>query len=946
MLKAVFLTFLICLMSSRIALCDPLGAIKFDEKGTFSVDVPGAARVSGSLFLWHGEWKYATPSEVESLDASSFSGQMPRSGVADGYISYTQTVKRTSDGGADIAFAFRKNGEIRLTRGVFLLLHFQTPEMSERIIAFTHGQPSAVSNDYRTAARGFSVNLSDSVALQFGTDRACMFERRGDEDKTYMNVRLSADADASVIVRLRLKPAISSVPSWQPEPQQAQLAIHDVELSESEIPRFDTVELTADISATYDNPFDPDDVILDAVFAAPSGHKLKLPGFFHQSFKAEYEDGLELLSLVGKPVWKVRFAPVETGVHSVILSVRDRSGTITSEEKKFNCVESDSRGFPKISEPPEPGAPRYFQFEDGKTLFLIGHNMPTYSARVEEYFSKMEAGGENYNRFWMYRSGLGLEWNQPVGTYRLVEAWRMDNALKAAARHGIYLMLCFDTHQDFREVWERNPYSEKQGGPCKEPMDFFTNEKARALYKKRLRYIVARWTADTHVLAWEFMNEMEGWDGTQQNRQKAVEWNAEMSRTLRQLDPYKRPISTSLWTTGGWAELWNLPEMDFVQSHFYANTPKDMAQSVASICDQKRRDYPDKLHVFAEYGIMSGGGTRQNDPAGVHLHNGNWAGLMSGAASVPASWWHESYIDPLGLYSVYRGLANFVADEGDLAENAWKPLELASISYIQPPAQLTYTDLRFTGSGDNWQLPGETVFTVNKDGTVKNGGELPSLLHGRSHPDIRAAFTFRVDFPSPGEFIVHVGKVGDNGLLKFYLDGERIRAVKLPTGEGLGVSSTYIDRWKRWETTYDKDAAVNVPAGVHEIMIQNDGQDWITIDYFRLTNYRTNAKPDLRIIGMHTPEKALIWAQNRAYTWFNVRDEAPIPPVPPTRLTLAGFADGKYSVALWNTVSGTVISQRTSTATGGKIVIDLPEVEHDVAVKVIKIIVYTAIRRG
>ena len=869
------------------------------------------------------------------IEQDSWRGTMPETGVADGYVSYTQTVKSTPDGGADIALDFRKNGDIRLTRGIFLLIQFQTPEMSERIISFTHGAPSKASGDYKVSARGFSVHLSDSVALEFTLDRAGLFERRGGENKALMNVRLSANADAKANIHLRFKPSGSvSASSWQPEPQRSRLAINDIKASMEQVPRFHLMEFTVHLSATYDNPFDPEDVKLDAVFVTPSGHKIELPGFFYQGFEAEYEDGLELLSLDGKPVWKVRFAPVEIGRYSMTVSAQDRSGKVTWEERQFDCVESDSRGFLKISQPPEPDTPRYFEFGNGDPLFLIGHNMPTYYATVEEYYSKMEAGGENYNRFWMYRSALGLEWGQPVGTYRLVEAWRMDKAIEAAARHGIYLMLCFDTHQDFRNVWERNPYHEKQGGPCKEPLDFFTNEEARAIYKKRLRYITARWTAFPQVLAWEFMNEMEGWSGTQQNRPAVAEWNAEMGRFLRELDPYQHPISNSLWTTEGWPELWNLPEMDFVQSHFYANSPKDMAMAVADIGAQKRADYPHKLHLFAEYGIISGSGTRQNDPSGIHLHNGNWAGFMSGAASVPASWWHESYIDPEGLYKVYRGLANFIADEKELARSAWKPLQVASVSYIQTPQQLTYTDLRFTAGGSNWQKPEETIFAVREDGTVLNGRHLPGLIHGQSHEELRVPLTFRLDFPVAGKFILHIGKVGDNGKLKFYLDGVDISTVELPTGEGLGVHSTYVDRWKRWETTYNIDLAVDIPPGEHDVQIQNDGRDWITVDYFRLTNYRTNAAPNLRVMGMHTSEKALLWAQNRDHTWFNVRDKAPIPPVAPTSLALIGFTDGKYSVELWDTVEGAMIERKYSVATNGKMIVELPEVKHDIAVKI------------
>jgi len=270
---------------------------------------------------------------------------MPEPGVTDGYISYTQTVKPTPDGGADIALAFHKDGEIHLTRGIFLLLQFQAPEMSERVIAFTHGPPSVVSDDYRIGARGFGINLSDSTALEFSLDRTGLFERRDEEGKASMNVRLSADADAEVNIHLRFKRSgidpdpTESVPSWQPGPQQSRLAIHGVELSMNRVPRFHVVELTVDLSATYGNPFDPEDIAVDAIFITPSGRKMKFPGFFYQGFKAEYEDDLELLSRDGEPAWKVRFAPVEMGSYNVSVSVRDRSGTVTSEERKFDCVE-------------------------------------------------------------------------------------------------------------------------------------------------------------------------------------------------------------------------------------------------------------------------------------------------------------------------------------------------------------------------------------------------------------------------------------------------------------------------------------------------------------------------------------------------------------------------------------------------------------------------------
>jgi len=971
--RMLVFTITICLLSSVSAFCAETNTFKFDKDGSFYIEAPGLPKVKGSLFLWHDDWKYATPSSVTFTEPDSWSGNMPEPGVTSGHISYTQNAKPSLDDGMDISLEFHKNGDIKLNRGIFMLIEFPTYEMSGQTIAFTHGPPYLTSDGYHTSAKGFSANLNESKALEFTVDRACTFEHRGKEGESLMNIRLLPDADGKVNVKLRIKPAIDTYVTWQTETHEAKLAINNVTLSAEQIPRYSMLELTVDLSATYDNYFDPDDVNIDALFASPSGRKITVPGFVYQGFKAEQEEDQELLNFDDKLVWKVRFTPTDIGDYSVLVNAKDRTGRIKSDEKKFTCIDSDSKGFVKISrpfvkvttvtrvqdsksktksskkestqkasepkdsvkttKPPADNSPIYFLLDNGETLFLIGHNIPTYHPEIEDYFKKMEAVGENYTRLWMYSTALGLEWGQPVGFYRLDEAWKLDKVLEAASRHGIYIMLCFDTHQDFREEWGENSYYIKLGGPCKTPLDYFRDINARKLYKNRLRYIAARWSAYPNVLAWEFMNEMEGVEGSDKNRPVVTKWITEMSKVLQNYDPYNHPISSSLWTTAGWPELWKLSEMDFVQSHFYANTPMDMAQEVENICNQKHSEYPDKLHLFGEYGIMSGDGTAKSDPMGVHLHNGNWAGLMSGSASVPVSWWHESYIDPLNLYNVYKGIANFISDEKDLAKQTWKPLN-AAISYEDTPEQTTYRELQFTGKGDNWKKPDKIVFAIKEDGTVDDVSRLPSLLHGNAHSSIRKPITFQVNYPVAGKFILRIGKVGENGLLKVTLDGKEVASVDLPTGKGLGVSSEYAEQWKRWETTYNKDVEIEVPAGKHEIQIRNDGNDWIAIDYILLTNYLTNVKPNLRVLGIQTSDRALIWVQNKDYTWFKVRDNAQINSVPPVRLTLSGFANGTYKLELWDTANGVVIEQKETTVTDSTLSYDLPEVKQDYALKI------------
>ena len=66
--------------------------------------------------------------------------------------------------------------------------------------------------------------------------------------------------------------------------------------------RYERLELTVALTATYDNPFDSLDVALSADFIAPSGATWSIPGFWD-----------------GRDTWRVRFTPSETGAWRYIV---------------------------------------------------------------------------------------------------------------------------------------------------------------------------------------------------------------------------------------------------------------------------------------------------------------------------------------------------------------------------------------------------------------------------------------------------------------------------------------------------------------------------------------------------------------------------------------------------------------------------------------------------
>ncbi len=708
--------------------------------------------------------------------------------------------------------------------------------------------------------------------------------------------------------------------------------ITQVTPSARQVGRFEKLELTVALQATYDNPFDPEQVALDATFAGPKGRQ-EVPGFLYQGYRRQVVDGLEVLTKEGPPEWRVRFAPSEVGDYSYELRLKDAHGEAKWTGGKFTCVDSPSKGFIRV----DPRDRRRFAYDDGSPFFAIGHNVPTYHTTwrqlPDETLRKMHEAGENFNRWWMYSRSLGIEWCHQVGWYRLDRAWQLDYALELADRYDMHYMLCLDTHQDYRGkqswvAWWLNPYNQAMGGPIAEPREWFTNPEAKQAYRKRLRYMVARWGYDPRVFAWEFGNEFQGWAGYSDEEGRA--WHEEMSEYLHQLDPFDHLVSTSFWGSPTHPETWNLPHIDFVQTHSYSNRDADQAQIVADLCRQRYENF-DKPQLFAEYGIRSGAGTGKRDPTGVHLHQGNWAALMSMCSSNAMTWWHESYVDPLDLYHCFTGVANFVRGM-PLGAAQWRPLQVEQVQWAEANRPEQFTDLRISGGSSGWQKPTVNEFTVTRDGKVSDREQLVSRLQGRGHQDLKNPPTFLVDFPQDSRFGVQVGRVSSGGVLEIYVDDQPALNQELPTGENIGKEWRWVERWKLWESVYDQEFFVPVSRGKHRIRVDNTGRDWMVVQFI-FEKYLSDRIPPLRVLGMQNDSSAVFWCQNRADLWYERAAGKAIKPLDPTRFTVAGLTDGAYELEWWDTSVGKPTRTDAVQVTGGKLLVELPRLETDVAAK-------------
>lgn len=728
-------------------------------------------------------------------------------------------------------------------------------------------------------------------------------------------------------------PAGAYPPEVPPMAAQGRPAILRVTASAQSVPRFGMLELTVDLTATYDNPFDPEQVDLSAEFAAPSGKRVSVPGFFFQPYRnrnAADDSKRPLLDAAGDPCWKIRFTPTEAGAYRYVVRLRNHFGEVAGDvqapARRFKATPSAAPGFLRVSK----ANPQYFAFDDGRPFVPVGQNLQN-DWPVYKHSRLLAAGGANCARVWAFCHWTWLEWAftapewagpgdwmrsySGAGRYNQRIAWIFDDCLERWTRDGLYVMICLGNATGGGELsagagegsWAGNPYNAANGGFLKEPREFWTDARARRLYKQKLRYIVARWGYSPNLWAIEFWNELG------RAQPEVVAWHREMAQYLHEIDPNRHLLTTSTWdgNVNAFSAMWDLPEMDFTQGHHYGPLPA----MTARIAEHVRRWH--KPFVNGEGGGPSprgGEGEGPADPDAIEFHNSLWAPLLSGSAGATLPWWWRERVEPQDLFPQYGAVARFAAG---VAWGHTRPLELQSFSLAgQPVARLS--PVLVAPFGADWgSKPQRSRFRIEPDGTVpgieKLAGELFGHAPGRS--PWRNPPTFEVTYPEPGRFVLHVSEVM-HGSLEVRLDGKPVPLAGDPGKPG--------------------DFAVDVPAGAHEIGLDNTGADLVRFGSLLLTNYRDAARtPDLDVLGRQGDDFAVLWIHNRLRQWPFVAAGLGGGPVGPATARIAGLKDGRYRVEWWDTYKGIVSRTEQVEVRGGVLVLRVPAVEKDVACKIV-----------
>jgi len=478
-------------------------------------------------------------------------------------------------------------------------------------------------------------------------------------------------------------PEILSVRQSLP-PEMEQRVLHGVvaagEASASvPVGRYEKFEVRVELAATYQNPFDPDEIDLSADFTAPSGRTWHVWGFFNPSNTTT--------------LWMIRFTPCEMGRWRYVVHVRDRQGAAASKPAEFTVRESAHHGFIRVA-----NNRRYLQYTDGTPFYGIGlwyndaYELHDQGAITEAELDRLKLHGLNFISF--YNTPLETM-ATGVGRYDSGRAGRLDQIFAWCEARDISISWNFWFHAYLsRTVWsgnnrrfQHNPYQTVTSAE-----GFFTSPEAWRYATRLHRYMMARWGYSRALFLWHIIDEADGTDGWVAGGEQGVnEWAAKVHAWFKANDPYERPTTGTRcgsrgarWTSGN--QIFDLAAIEIYEAHGFALPPGGKPDLVkAHPLQYSIRNYATEAQWlwqgFRRPSIIAetGGLHTYYEPGSAGYteiyHSALWTSLANGVCATPF-WW--AYLPSLADAVPSRAMTSFslFVRDIDFSGREWKPVTL------------------------------------------------------------------------------------------------------------------------------------------------------------------------------------------------------------------------------------------------------------------------------
>ncbi|MBI1334763.1 MAG: cellulase family glycosylhydrolase [Armatimonadetes bacterium] len=733
--------------------------------------------------------------------------------------------------------------------------------------------------------------------------------------------------------------ATAMSPIITPYQSREALSAKAIHASDRKTSEFEPVVMDLDLHGTYDNPFDPTDVSVKVKATDAEGKSMSVSGYFDMDCERRDEAGHEVVKKQGTGRWRAKLSFLAEGRYEVSASIHDRTGTAETKPIEIEVEKPTKSGFASVSTVDK----RYFVTTGGKSFYPLGANVcwggDGGTFNFDKWIPKYAEQGCNYFRIWLspHWTTFGVE--QPglakdgkgLGQFSLENLWKIDHVLALARKYDMKVKLCIDSYNMLRDrdgypSWEDGVFNIANGGVLHSPAEFWQSPEMDRFYVQKLQYLVARYAADPTVFSWELWNEID--ISRDMPLDLAKDWHQRMARELHKIDPYHHLVTTSFGNSMGVKDIDLLSDIDYIQTHNY-NSP-DVVSQVA--IQQSRKGNWGKPHYVGEIGADSGGPRIDDDPEGLQIHDPLWISVCMGSSGAAQPWWWDNLIEPKDLYPLFGSVAKFIKGiEWD--KEAFRQTQ-PNFYWKVRPNPLPRKDVMIQGGPMNWEPSPYNKPRVVRISPTEVAGQMPvsALLHGTgNHADCHNPITFACDLDRETTFDVIVTSVSGYGgaKLKIDLDGSTYLTRDFADPDGSAKGDTLHQ--------YDGLYTVTIPAGKHNVVVDNQGQDWLTANYrFRALN--PNPVPPLASWAAVGNDVILAWARVEDRTWTKVCvQKEKVAPAPPSIMTLDGLASGDWKVTLWDTWKGEPISQiDTKVGLNGKLKVELPTIETDLAVKAVK----------
>lgn len=672
---------------------------------------------------------------------------------------------------------------------------------------------------------------------------------------------------------------------------------------------YEKAEATFTLSQTYNNPYDPAVVKVDAIITQPDHSTLSIPCFYYTpvTFTNTGSTTWDATENTGNSIWMLRFAPTQAGTYSIKIQVSDGS-TTTSSAATITAVNSARKGFIHMDATNQ----QFARHETGEPYYPVGFDLAwndgTLTGFYQSYLDKMAPNKVTWMRYWLtdfarqaleWSSSQWSGWYQGVGKYSQQASFVLDSVLQMCETRGIYLQLVLQHHGQFSTTvnseWSGNPYNTANGGPCDSAGHFFTNSSAKVFSKNQYRYIIARWGYSPNIVGWELFNEVNFTDGTPTNIDT---WHDEMSQYIDSIDVYHHIITTSTSSDLSLLQLMdNNAKMNQLQFHVYS-------AHIETALYETSRNYLSSLSKpiwCGEFGTNDNY-TNHPDKWGDHVRKSTWIGMFS---KVPNMFWYwDTYINANNLYSLYAPLGDFLNGVDIVAETGgdYTNFTFSSNDYSNSSAVAV--------PGLSWATSMQDTFTVQPDGSVPGIANLSVYLQGSYHTAMGTQASFTATFSSAGTVVMDVAGVStstSSQSLDIYVDG------------ALTSSNTL---------TGATQITTSVTAGRHTIKYVNTGLDWIQANSYTFSPIQV---PEAAAYGYIGADRAYGYVYNKAYgDWANPDTIIPLSGV---SLKIGSLTAGSYDVSFTDPVSGVVTIGNAVTSLNDSVIINLPDFKKDIAFK-------------